>query len=271
MAKVRYSQNWFPTSRQNKWKQILGPLMDLKSVKYLEVGVHEGTSLIWVLKELFKGKRARATAVDPFIWNSRLRLIENLKYSRLLKKVKILEMPSVKALPSLKSLNFDLIYIDGDHTALGVFSDVFFSWELCRPGGFLVFDDYHRTGTYRPWTQCPDEVVDVWISARRQNIEKVVRIKGQVFVQKKSEISPLPPGVTPLGEYLYNWNGRRLLKKNGELVFLKVEDRMLIEKVGRTLKKGSVYIETNQPVFKTTKMINFNKRLGLKPKDWQLL
>ena len=41
---------------------------------------------------------------------------------------------------------FDLIYIDGDHSSEGVLLDGLLSWELLRPGGLLIFDDYDSFG-----------------------------------------------------------------------------------------------------------------------------
>ncbi len=37
---------------------------------------------------------------------------------------------------------FDLIYVDGTHTALGVMIDLCFCGALLRPGGLMILDDY---------------------------------------------------------------------------------------------------------------------------------
>ena len=37
---------------------------------------------------------------------------------------------------------FDLIYIDGSHESADVLSDSLFSYNLLKPGGVLIFDDY---------------------------------------------------------------------------------------------------------------------------------
>ena len=37
---------------------------------------------------------------------------------------------------------FDLIYIDGSHSAKDVLLDSLLAWRLLRPGGAMVWDDY---------------------------------------------------------------------------------------------------------------------------------
>ena len=41
-----------------------------------------------------------------------------------------------------ENTTFDLIYVDGSHLGLDVLADAALSWQLLRPRGFLVFDDY---------------------------------------------------------------------------------------------------------------------------------
>jgi predicted O-methyltransferase YrrM len=49
---------------------------------------------------------------------------------------------------------YDFIYIDADHTAVGVLLDAELSWDLLRPKGILAFDDYQwsdgKGDAYRP-------------------------------------------------------------------------------------------------------------------------
>lgn len=48
------------------------------------------------------------------------------------------------------NLPFDLIYIDGDHTAVQVALDAFNAWRCLKSGGIMAFDDYQ-------WWDNPDE------------------------------------------------------------------------------------------------------------------
>jgi len=42
----------------------------------------------------------------------------------------------------LGGATFDAIYIDGDHTAEGVLTDLAMAWPLLKVGGVLIFDDF---------------------------------------------------------------------------------------------------------------------------------
>lgn len=41
-----------------------------------------------------------------------------------------------------KKESYDLIYVDGNHTASGTLEDAVLSWKLLAEGGFMIFDDY---------------------------------------------------------------------------------------------------------------------------------
>src|SRR5262249_903643 len=37
---------------------------------------------------------------------------------------------------------FDVIYVDGDHRALGAYTDCVLAWPLLAPDGIMIIDDY---------------------------------------------------------------------------------------------------------------------------------
>ena len=39
---------------------------------------------------------------------------------------------------------FNLIYVDGDHTYEGCLTDSVNAWRLLEPGGVIIWDDYHK-------------------------------------------------------------------------------------------------------------------------------
>jgi predicted O-methyltransferase YrrM len=48
-----------------------------------------------------------------------------------------------------RSYSFDFIYVDADHTTVGVLLDGELSWPLLKSGGIMAFDDYtwgHESG-----------------------------------------------------------------------------------------------------------------------------
>jgi predicted O-methyltransferase YrrM len=52
----------------------------------------------------------------------------------------------------------DIFFIDGDHTYSGVSNDFFLYEELVKPGGYVVFDDYHDYGSPETHTAVNDIV-----------------------------------------------------------------------------------------------------------------
>ena len=73
------------------------------------------------------------------------RFIENTKYNLESKKIELYRELSSEALPKLKEKykdKFDFIYIDGDHRDFAVYFDAVNSFEICKPNGYILFDDY---------------------------------------------------------------------------------------------------------------------------------
>lgn len=68
-------------------------------------------------------------------------------------------------------------YVDGDHTSEGAFLDGLLSWDLLRPGGVLIFDDYDGFGVALG--------VDTFLETRRSagNLH-VLWASNQLIVQK---------------------------------------------------------------------------------------
>jgi hypothetical protein len=42
----------------------------------------------------------------------------------------------------LKDCEYDVIYIDGEHTSSAVLHDAILAYELVKIGGLMIFDDY---------------------------------------------------------------------------------------------------------------------------------
>lgn len=84
-------------------------------------------------------------AVDPHRTHGSYRdLVANLHANGLRHKVRIHVDVSQRVLPQLfdEGDRFDLIWIDGDHTAAGVEYDVRWALKLLKPGGVLACHDY---------------------------------------------------------------------------------------------------------------------------------
>ncbi len=108
----------------------------------LEIGAAYGYSTV-VLAQV-----ARAvTSIDPHVTH---RSYETLRtnlaaYGIVPSDVEILREPSLTALPKLVNRRYDLIFIDGDHTAAGVRFDLEYALKLLTPGGAVALHDVGET------------------------------------------------------------------------------------------------------------------------------
>ena len=106
---------------------------------YLEIGSHEGMSLLNILEQY---KNVYATCID--LWSDAVVekiFDENFKNFKNLEKIK---SDSIIALRKLSDNNreFDYIYIDGLHEGTHILIDAIQSFKLLKRKGIIIFDDF---------------------------------------------------------------------------------------------------------------------------------
>jgi hypothetical protein len=125
-------------------------------IDYLEIGAYEGRHLAFV-DHLLPGRIA-ATVIDP--WFNKAHNSEEKyhavepRFHRNVNRLRLASLTIVKGfstyeLPRMlaSGAEFDLIYVDGSHTAWAVFVDLAFCASLLRVGGLMILDDYwHEAG-----------------------------------------------------------------------------------------------------------------------------
>jgi predicted O-methyltransferase YrrM len=78
---------------------------------------------------------------------------------------------------------YDFVYVDGDHTSLGVLKDGINAMQVVAPGGVVAFDDYTwRSG--RGPTFDPGPAIDALIVAFADKFE-VIDKGVQVWLRRK--------------------------------------------------------------------------------------
>jgi hypothetical protein len=167
-----FSHNWFNNLTAKIWQAHLLP--HKPSIQsYLEVGVCEAQSLVWVLENLLDGKpHGMAVGVDPFLdsrnWHkgegdtAKRLAFGNLSALTGVQPVRTEGTPSwtwitggrfpaVELITEPSQLwlkkehrEFDLAYVDGNHDAPNALLDILLCFNLLRVGGILVIDDYDR-------------------------------------------------------------------------------------------------------------------------------
>lgn len=111
-----------------------------KDREVLEIGTAYGYSTV-ALAQVAK----RVTAVDPhFTHGSYEVALENLRAYGVADRVALIQTNSQHAMPALyyEGCRFDMVWIDGDHTAEGVEHDVTWAIKLLRPDGVIACHDY---------------------------------------------------------------------------------------------------------------------------------
>ena len=183
MKNYTFTENWFTDDGLS----TLNEIEPNEEIHILEIGSFEGKSTIWFLENFLQNKNSTITCVDPWMdysqdhdslnsyfreeneWNLTERrtkeiFLNNIIESSNSNKVIIRQGFSDKILPSLitEQKMYDIIFIDGNHTAPYVMMDTIMSWTLLKKGGIIIFDDY-TWGLDKPSTLRPKESVDYFM------------------------------------------------------------------------------------------------------------
>lgn len=201
--KYRFSVEWFKTyDRPQHLLRILGHLTD-KPSRMIEVGCFEGESTIWFLENILTHAESSIYCIDTFQGSPEYfdpmgvdrtdieaRFDHNLSASGLFHKVKkdpgeskwrligLLDDPE----RLLDNVLYDAIYIDGSHVACDVLADAVLAFELLKPNGIMIFDDYDWPFA-APALHKPGMAIDAFVAVYAERL-KVIHKAYQVAVEK---------------------------------------------------------------------------------------
>jgi predicted O-methyltransferase YrrM len=195
-----YTKDWF-----SKYEQYVASIIDHhKPSDILEIGSFEGRSTVFMVLKASEFKPIEITTIDTWEGGQEHKDIDfqaietrfdsNIRQARALaannvRHVKVKE-PTNKSLPKLLALEkrFDLIYIDGSHEAPNVLFDVVCSFELLRPGGFLIADDYKWSsmpaGTEDLFSM-PKIALDAFVNCNFRNLDLIEYPLNQLYLRKR--------------------------------------------------------------------------------------
>lgn len=144
--------NWFKLAAIDYFNLVLPkrfagkPLID-----FLQIGAYTGDASQWMLDNILTDPSSTLTDLDTwsgseeeahkqFDWQQ----LENFYDKRMsyYSNVVKIKQSSWDFLENAGDKQYDFIYIDGDHTAEGVYKDAILSWPLLKPYGIMAFDDY---------------------------------------------------------------------------------------------------------------------------------
>lgn len=258
--KYDFSKDWF-SQNIPVWEKILSRFKGKSNIHYLEIGVYEGRSVIWMLENILTHNTAKLTCIDPLPGDLKIKFFTNLKKSGFADKVKTILGYSQIELKRLYPNSFDFIYIDGNHTADDVLADAVLCWPLLKDNGILIFDDYLLTQDL-PIELRPQFAIDAFITTHRNFLE-LIHQEYQVIVEKRRAIIN-DKFVFPIGQYVYSWREKKLFHSDPfQLIELSDKEKELIEILIKSRKFGKAKFSPDEHLLKDEDFSNLLKRLEL--------
>lgn len=260
----RFSTDWV-SDRVPVWREVLAPFKDKPNLNYLEIGVFEGRSAIWMMENILTHPSARMTVIDLFPGDLKETFLDNLRASGLEKRTRVITGPSQTALRSLPADFFDLIYIDGSHKARDVLADAILSWPLLKKEGVLIFDDYQLDGERYPEDLRPALAVDSFLSVYRDEL-RVVAEGIQMIVRKiDNPCRDVVIGCSPIGRYIYFWDEKVLGDSpDGKMIAPKDQEDSWVRALIQSKRPGRDEYRVPESLAKNPAFIKWAKHLGVK-------
>ncbi len=202
IKEAKFTEDWF-SGKEGNWLEVLQPFADKPNIHYLEIGVFEGRSLIWMFQNVLTGNKAKATGVDYFHFAPKEQVEANISLSGFEGRAKLLKGPSQLLLRDLPINSFDIIYLDGDHRGRGAMMDLTLSWELLKEGGVLIFDDYTLHSDVNPPEASVKFAADAFVTLFQSEMEVVKKNDWQIFMKKVPIYTY--NYITQAGPYFFDW------------------------------------------------------------------
>ena len=256
--KYRFTSDWF-TMQIPIWKELLAPYVGKPDLSYLEVGLFQGRSALWVLENVLTHTTATLTGVDI---NINPYLVQNVELSGFGDKVTLLEGPSAEVLRTLPLRSFDIIYVDGSHKADDVLIDAVLSFEVLKDGGVIIFDDYEWE-TQLPAELRPKLSIDFFLTMFRSRLTVLSKTHQLVVQKRPSPCSQVDRRFcTHLGDYVYEWKKQRLVGPDGREVPLTNAERLVAEMLMRRVRIGETRVSERKGSANNAAFLSLKTKLG---------
>jgi predicted O-methyltransferase YrrM len=140
--------DWF-SGNVPVWEDAIADFKGRPDIHYLEVGVFEGRSYVWMAENVFTHPTSTMTAVDLFTGfedvsgeTVKATFLENVRRAGVSNRSTLYTGYSQLEMRKLPLDSFDVIYVDGAHDAANVLEDAMLCRRLLKDGGVIIFDDY---------------------------------------------------------------------------------------------------------------------------------
>ena len=197
------NEDWF-SHNIPVWDVLLNPFKGKPNLRFLEIGSYEGRSAEWLCENILTGEGSELHCVDTFEGGQehgaaqvqglfdrfQKRVFKHIESGRLA----VIKGRSIQVLSALvaskRNGSYDFVYVDGSHTARDVLADAVLSFELLKPGGGLLFDDF-TWNAYREPDQNPRLAIDSFIQCHRQECHVLFQA-NQCWLVKTGEAKATP-------------------------------------------------------------------------------
>ncbi len=184
--------NAWSVGLQPTMMMLLAHLVGRPDARILEVGSYEGRAACWLLDNVLTGDGAQLTCIEPFRdyadrpgddWTAiRARWTKNTDG-----RARLFDRLSDFAASTFydgEDHPFDAAFIDGDHSAAAVLSDAVRAFDLLKPGGILMFDDFDWDRTGGAKEDIPRTAILAFLSCYRWRCEPVGDGTKMIAVRK---------------------------------------------------------------------------------------
>lgn len=202
MNDYKFTKDWFNWAPA-VWEQLIPHLPGEPGKRqFLEIGSFEGRSAVWIVENMMQDKDS-LTCIDTWeggeehtddeIYGIEDRFDHNLdllqakfpdRWVYKYKGTSAKELASLLASVDDYIPDYDFIYIDGSHIAKDVLTDACMAWQLLKPGGLMVFDDY-MWGPPRDVLHRPKVAIDAFCNIFAETA-RIVHVGYQLVVRKEA-------------------------------------------------------------------------------------
>lgn len=164
------------------WQDIFSRFTPKEAI---EIGSYEGRSAEWLLDNI---PDLKLTCIDT--WDGAgndgkldAQRAEDIFDEKVGNRVTKIKCRSGKILRVLRP-GYDLIYIDGNHTAAAVLEDMVLAFGLLNQGGLMICDDYIG-GWGRNPLDFPKMAIDAFVNCYQDKIDILLYPAYQIYIVKK--------------------------------------------------------------------------------------
>lgn len=186
--------NWFAVTAQHNFEKHLLPFVGQEGLHFLQLGVYTGDATEFLCNNILTGKNSWLHDVDTWEGSDE-EVHKSIDFKEVIKiyrkrlnnnapVVPFAETTTSYLLDTARArfYTYDFIYIDADHTTVGVLLDAELSWPLLKSGGIMAFDDYNW-GNALPLHLRPKPGIDLFL-LRHEGEYELLEKNEQVWIKK---------------------------------------------------------------------------------------